>query len=64
MLLKINEILRTIISFANKNSSIEQFIEKNGFILEEFNKLDELIEKEFDINLKNKIIDLKREFKE
>ena len=64
LLLKINEILRTIIIFANKNSSIEKLVEKNKLILEEFKKLDELIEKESDINLKDKIINLIKQFQD
>ena len=64
LLLKINEILRTIITFANKNSSIEKLVEKNKLIMEEFKKLDELIEKESDINLKDKIINLIKQFQD
>ena len=64
LLLKVNEVLRKIITFSNKNTSIEELIENNGLILEEFNKLDESIEKEFDVNLKNKIINLKKEYEE
>ena len=62
--MKINEILRIIITFANKNSSIEKLVEKNKLIMEEFKKLDELIEKESDINLKDKIINLIKQFQD
>ena len=62
--MKINEILRIIITFANKNSSIEKLVEKNKLIMEEFKKLDKLIEKESDINLKDKIINLIKQFQD
>ena len=64
LLLKVNGILRKIITFANKNTPIEEIIAKNKLILEELKGLDELIEKEVDNNLKNRILNVIKELEE
>ena len=65
VLIKVNDILRKIISFANKNSSIDDLIENNNkLVLDEFDKINDLIEGENDNRLKTNILNLINELKE
>ena len=64
LLFKTNDILRKCITSNNKNIPIEELIEKNQLILEDFDKLKEFIEKEKDNNIKTTVLDLIKELKD
>ena len=60
---KINDIARKINIWTNKNLSIDDLIKQNCFTFDEIEKKTEFIEKEKDIKLKEKVLNLKKNLK-